>query len=174
MQRVRRLANPTKHLLRIQSLWDDDISVIRNSWWYNELPLGSKRFLSYRLALIKLIVKQSLEPGECCVYKIGDDAIAWTIPFEDYTWLGGVAVRPQLLNTVTGKTSGLGARLIKFIENKTINEGKSQVRLTVGHSGLNKFYSRNGYEYMGVVKGVGKVLCKSLGKGSKKGTDGKG
>lgn len=160
--RVRIISSPQKHLKKIQSLWNNDIDNIRNSWWYANLSLGNKRFLSYRLSLIQIIVKQAIAPGESITYKFGNDAMAWVSNWNGYRWVGGIAIRPTLLSEISGVSSGLGSKMLSFIEQDAIRNNVYEVRLTVGHKGLIGYYENKGYKYWGVMSKIGRIWYKNL------------
>lgn len=161
MYRVRLLTNPQTHLSKVEQQWLSEIDCIKSVWWYNQLSNGNKRFLSYRLSLIEVILQNAHKP-DARVYKFGTQGIASVLEYDWGWWFDGVAIAPNLLKDISGKSSGIGRRLIKHVEYDAKRNRVECIKLHPGHSNLHKFYESLGYSYDGVIRNVGKVWVKTL------------
>ena len=160
--RVRYLSKPYRYLKHISQLWQTDVENIKSSWWYGKLSAGEKRFLTYRLDLIEHIVNSSLTTKDVRVYKLGNEAIAFTTEIKSGWFLCGVCVRPLALKDISGKSSGFGERLIRFILKDARNHGANMLSLHPGMTALKKYYRKLGFCDDGIMRGIGTVMSKEL------------
>lgn len=162
MNRVRKLANPQRHLKSIRNLWWEDIETIKGAWWYGQLEMGPRRILYYQLDLIEFILNHAINTPECTVYKFGFDGLAVKTEYPDFWWVNGLCVRPALIKSVSGKSSGIGEKLLKFVEYDAKRNKINRISLKPGHWKLRSYYERNGYHFSGIIKKVGKVWSKDI------------
>jgi GNAT superfamily N-acetyltransferase len=145
----------------MQKLWQEDIDCIKQGWWYSQLGPGSKRYLFYRISLIQYII-ESAKRDDARVYRYGTESLGFVYDWQDHWWLGGLTVRPNLLKDVSGKSSGIGEKLLKHIELDAKRTNINRISLHPGAVGLHHFYQRLGYQPSGIRQNIGKVFAKEL------------
>jgi len=145
----------------MQRLWAEDIECIKQTWWYSQLGPGPKRFLAYRFSLIQYII-QAADRDDARVYRYGADGLGFVYKWQGHWWLGGLSVRPQLLKDVSGRSSGVGEKLLKHIYKDAKRNGITAISCHPGSCGLHKYYQQQGFYPNGIRRKIGIIFRKEL------------